>query len=396
MPMLAFFPWLKLREPVRVGPFHAFEHLIGGELPHDVSSALQPETLTKLLQQYRRSPQSPLRSLTILNYEDRALGEDLDPAARAAMFQFAGQLAVSGMCERRFIGEILDEYTASGHYQLIVQAFTQPFSGSINLTHRRKGGYANVMWGQSEIQFFLPDYLVGQGEPSINHALLQGLHQTTGLPESYGEEIAAAVAQYLLANSDSPDVPPDAMSLATYAALERVSSSTQNVHDMQAKLQDILSIVENSPWTAQLRREMELCVEDGQPVLHQWLKHLYMLRGRVAHGQSADAAPSEWSQQEHLVAGAFVFPLVLMCLLSQHKLYPLRIADVAHVIGLELLLARRPFYAQRTSDDESELEVRERSGWPHQFQKINNAVYGAELTINLSSSYDRVMSSKQD
>ncbi|ROZ78007.1 hypothetical protein [Ramlibacter sp. WS9] len=395
MPMLAFLPWLKLREPVRAGAFHAFTHVIDQPLPADVPTGLMPETITKLLAQYRTAPHLPLRGLTILQYEDRPLGDDLDEVARAALFRFAGQLAVSGMGERRFIGDFPDDYTASGHYQLIVQAFSQPFSGAINLTHRRKGGHANVHMGQSEIQFFLPYYLVGQGTPTINKNLLEGFQQLDSLPELQRNDVDAAVTQYLLANSDSPDVPPDALSLSTYAALERVSSSSQRLDDIQVKLPEILSIVEGSPWTEEMRRELKLCAEDGQPVLHQWLNHMYQLRGQVAHGKPVLNVPSGWSQQEHLIAGAFVFPLALMCLMARHGAYSLRAEDVAHVIGLEMLLAGRPFYAQRTLADEAEISVRERSGWLQQFQKINNALFGVELTGSLFAAYDHVVGPEQ-
>jgi hypothetical protein len=249
--------------------------------------------------------------------------------------------------------------------------------------------------GHSDIQFFLPDYLVGQGTPTINRKLLEGFQQIGSFPELQRNDVDAAVTQYLLANSDSPDVSLDALSLATYAALERVSSSSQRLDDIQAKLPEILSIVEGAPWTAEMRHELKLCAEDGQPVLHQWLNHMYQLRGQVAHGKPVVNTPSGWSQQEHLVAGAFVFPLALMCLMVRHGVYPLCIEDVAHVIGLEMLLAGRPFYAQRTSADESEISVRERSGWLQQFQKINDALIGAELTGTLRAAYDHVVGPEQ-
>src|SRR5207249_1630884 len=105
-------------------------------------------------------------------------------------------------------------------------------------------------------------------------------------------------------------------------------------------------------------------------------QQIYALRGNVAHGKPAHWAPREWSQQEHLVAGAFVYPLVLKCLLSQSGLYPLTVEDVAHTLGLEGLLGDKPFYAARTDLDEFEHDWRARSGWVRQFEAIDEALQG--------------------
>ena len=289
------------------------------------------------------------------------------------------------MAGRRFIGAFPDDYTASGHYQAIIQSFREPFGGGISLTHRRKGGHSNVTMGQTDIRFFLPDYLVSQGVATIDVALLQALDQVRSLPQTIHEHVDASVVQFLLANSDSPDVSLDVLSIATYAALERVSNSSQRLDDIQAKLPTIFSIVESSPWTAQLRDELHACAENGHSLLHSWLNHLYRLRGNLAHGKPEYWVPNDWNQQDHLVVGAFIYPLVLKCLLAAHGLYSLKDEDVARVIGMEALLGDKPFYAARTGWEESELDVRARSGWVRQFKRIDEALMGMWLSHHLGS-----------
>lgn len=396
--MLAFLPWLRLREPVVAGLFHVFPQGVGAGLPGGVPSTVTPETMAKVLGQYRDSANVPLRVVPVLQYDGRPLGADFDEADRDAIFRFGQHLAVSGLSDRRFIGGYPDGYTASGHYQVVIQAFTDPYSGSISLTHRRKGGHASVTLGQSDVHFVRPAHLVSQGEPNLNLRLLTALQDVQSLPKGVHEHIEASVTQFLLANSDSPDVPLEAESVATYAALERVSNSSQKLVDIQAKLPGLLALAKGSPRTAQLRDELELPAAGEMAVLHAWLKHMYMLRGNVAHGKPAHRQPNEWSQQEHLVAGAFVYPLALKCVLAQHRLYSLNEEDVAWVLGLERLLGDRPFFEtppELVASDELDDEPTEEQSldvvamrnaarlrmtrWQRQFDGINDALLGMQL-----------------
>ena len=386
--MLAFIPWLRLREPVRLGPFYVFHQGVGDTAPIDVDSKVSADAMGKVLSQYRDSANVPLRAVSVLQFEDRPLGADLDEADRTAIFQFGQHLAVSGLSDRRFIGGYPDRYTAAGHYQVVIQQFAEHYNGNITLTHRRKGGHANVVMGMGDAHFVRPAHLVSQGEPTLNLGLLTALQRLRTLPKTIHEHVDASVTQFLLANSDSPDVPLEAESIATYAALERVTDSDQTLTNIRRKLPAILSEVERSPWTAELRGLLELGAAGAWPVMSAWLQQIYALRGNVAHGKPAHWAPKEWSQQEHLVAGAFVYPLALKCLLSQHELYGLTEEDVAHTLGLEGLLGDRPFYAAQTSPDESEIDVRARSGWVRQFDAVNNAVFRVELRRALRTSVE--------
>jgi hypothetical protein len=402
MPMFAFLPWLDIKAPIVQGPFHLFRQGVGDPPPRDVGSSLSDETMGKVLSPYRESANFPLRVVTVLQYDGRPLGAEFDEADRAAIFRFGQHLAVSGLSDRRFIGGFLDGYTASGHYQVVIQAFAEPYAGSVSVTHRRKDGHSSVMMGQSDVHFVRPAHLVSQGEPKINARLLAALQSIQTLPEVIHEHIDASVTQYLLANSDSPDVPLEAESIATYAALERVSDSDQTLKDIRKKLPALLTFVDGSPWTGRLRDELGLLSRGGMPVLHTWLQQIYALRGNVAHGKPAHWAPQQWQQHEHLVAGAFIYPLALKCLLAQHKLYALNEEDVAWTLGLEALLTDRPFFEVPSKWEIVEDPPGEDGGesvpdvarahltrWQLRFDDINSALFSMALSRNISEVVDK-------
>jgi hypothetical protein len=402
MPMLAFLPWLTIKAPIVQGPFHVFAQGVGDEPPAGVGSSMSAKTMGKLLSQYRESTNFPLRVVTVLQYNGRPLGEDFDEAARAAIFRFGQHLAVSGLSDRRFIGGFIDEYTAAGHYQVVIQAFTEPYTGSVSLTHRRKDGQSSVMLGRSDVLFVRPAHLVNQGGPNINLGLLAALQSIQTLPQAVHEHIDASVTQYLLANSDSPDVPLEVESIATYTALERVGDSDQSLKGIRKKLSTLLALTNGSPWTARLRDELGLPSDGEMPVLHTWLQQIYALRGNVAHGKPAHWAPQDWSQREHLVAGAFIYPLVLKCLLAQHKLYALNVEDVAWTLGLERLLTDRPFFdvsptpqgVEASPGEDGTLAVPNSARtyltrWQLGVEAINNALLGAALAQTISEVLDK-------
>lgn len=402
MPMLAFLPWLNIKAPIVQGPFHLFPQGVGDGPPDGVGSLMSAEAMGKLLSQYRELANFPLRVVTVLQYDGRPLGEDFDDADRAAIFRFGQHLAVSGLSDRRFIGGFVDGYTAAGHYQVVIQAFTEPYTGSVSLIHRRKDGHSSVMLGQSDVHFVRPAHLVSQGGPNINLRLLAALQSVQTLPRAIHEHVDASVTQYLLANSDSPDVPLEAESIATYAALERVSDSDQSLRDIRKKLPTLLALVNGSPWTARLRDELDLPSDGEMPVLHAWLQQIYALRGNVAHGKPAHWAPQQWSQHEHLVAGAFIYPLVLKCLLAQHKLYALNEEDVAWSLGLEGLLTDRPFFevspkpqvVEDSPGEDGALSVPDSARtyltrWQLRFDDINNALLGMALSQTISEVLDK-------
>lgn len=395
MPMLAFLPWLHITAPIIEGPFHVFPQGVGDAPPAGVASTVTPETMAKVLGQYRESTNLPLRVVTVLQYEGRTLGADFDEADHAAIFRFGQHLAVSGLSARRFVGGFLDDYTAAGHYEVVLQRFPEPYTGSINLTFRRKGGHVNVMMGQSDVHFVRPAHLVTQGKPSFNLRLLTALQALQSLPKGIHEHVDASVTQFLLANSDSPDVSLEAESIATYAALERVSDSNQTLKDIQRKLPAILAVVDSSPWAACLRDELELPAEAERPMLQTWLQQIYALRGNVAHGKPAHWAPRQWMQQEHLVAGAFIYPLVLKCLLAQHRLYALNEEDVAWALGLEGLLGDRPFFEvpSKGENESASGSVRQHADlvrWQRQFHRINHALFDLALSRTIEEAVDRI------
>ena len=405
MGMVAFFPWLRVAEALQVGGFHLFLHHGGAPLPEAVTASVSQDDLKRLLSPYRIHAQHAESAHCLVQLGDSALDAELDSAGREAVFRFARHLAVAGLATRRFDGSPLGSYSASGHYQLIVQQFPTPFTGSVVVDHRRKDGHTRVLISPGAQHFQIPEHLVGQAQPQLDLPLLHALETAHAAldAKSWGP-YEASITQFLMANSDSPDVPLDAESIATYAALERLVDADKDLKDFQEKFLACLAVPDGHEWSGRLRPEL-LPEREPRDAVGPWLKGLYVLRGNAGHGYPvAKLKSATWEQHEHLLAGAFVYPLALKCKLQQAGFYKLTSKDVVDIVGLDLLLESRPFLgragegeagptAETDAEDATESDGGEpyRGGWPRQMAVLGEAWATHELSQYVGEAHDEAM-----
>lgn len=387
MGMVAFFPWLQIREPIQVCAARLFLHHIGSPLPDGVTCSVSLEDLEGLLSPYRAHAKHPEQAHCLLQIDQGPIDAELDPARRAAIFRLARHLAVGGLATRRFDGRPLGSYSASGHYQVVIQQFTTPFTGSVVSSHRRKDGETRVLISPGAQHFQIPEHLVGRALPQLDLSLLHALEMAHAALDAKAWGLyEASITQFLMANSDSPDVPLDAESIATYSALERLVDASHSRPDFLRRVESCLAVVDDDLWAKQLRAEL-MAERAPRDVVSDWLKALYNLRGNAAHGYRVTKLKgSAWEQNEHLLAGAFVYPLALKCKLHEAGFYQLTPEDIAHIVGLDLLLADRPFFIEAALDG---IEGRGR-GWPRQMQVLGEALAAHELRGWIGDAYDQV------
>lgn len=393
MGMVAFFPWLRVREPIRVGAFHLFWRHAGATLPDGVVCSLSLEDLKRLLSPYRTHAQHAEGTHCLLQFAHGALDAELDSAGREAVFRFARHLAVAGLATRRFDGAPLGSYSASGHYQLIIQQFPTPFTGSVVVDHRRKDGHTRVGISPGAQNFQIPEHLVGQAQPELDLAMLYALEAAhAALDAKNWGPYEASITQFLMANSDSPDVPLDAESIATYAALERLVDADHSKSSFLKKVLEGIAVVDDHECAKELRAEL-LPGREPRDAVGRWLKDLYVLRGNAGHGYPVAKLKSAiWEQHEHLLAGAFVFPLVLKCKLKQAGFYELTSQDVVDIVGLDLLLEDRPFLRTAGAGEAGPIDGEpDRGGWPRQMAMLGEAWAGYELSRYVVEAHDEVM-----
>lgn len=127
---------------------------------------------------------------------------------------------------------------------------------------------------------------------------------------------------------------------------------------------------------------------EARDVVTAWLEGLYILRGNAGHGYPVSKLRNAtWAQHEHLMAGAFVYLLALKCKLHRAGHYKLTSQDVVDVVGLDLLLGDRPFFAAPDPSGADAGGV-PRGGWPRQMEVLGEAWASYELSRYVGHAYD--------
>ena len=74
-------------------------------------------------------------------------------------------------------------------------------------------------------------------------------------------------------------------------------------------------------------------------VHRKWIEELYFLRGIFVHGNDTTAVKCGWHLLEHLVMGAFVFPIAVKICFSNEGHYTLTADDIGTCRAIDRLLA---------------------------------------------------------
>jgi hypothetical protein len=378
MGSLAFFPWLRVTEPVSAGDHSLLLYSLGSPFPESAAFDVDVRTVERILRQYKVRRTESISTLNLLVRHDKPVGSSISDVELAEARRFARHLAVAGLAARSFVGSPW-EFAATGHFQLVVQAFSLPFDGRVAYQNRIKGGTSSVSTSVDMHDWPLPSHLLQPVDSHIDVALLAALGNSK-LDARVREHLEASLTQYLLANSSAPDVPFDVETLATYTAIERVCDANQSLVDCIGKVQQLLEVAHGHPYAPRLRNEMCIEKSDVDSAVTGFLTALYVVRGALAHGHIVRSSKG-WVELDLQVAGAFLFPLLLKCKLAQQEAYKLTLNDAADVAGLGVILNQRPF-AERDA-------ATGKTRWEEGLECVDEAKSAVEIELILAKEADR-------
>jgi hypothetical protein len=101
---------------------------------------------------------------------------------------------------------------------------------------------------------------------------------------------------------------------------------------------------------SKVQRPVAAHFHDPMPVREAWIRDFFRVRNDHAHGRREGRYPSVSSRAEHLLLGAFAFPLLVKSLLSQGGHYTLTDDDQLHTDALEHLARPLPAKTQAFLD----------------------------------------------
>ena len=83
----------------------------------------------------------------------------------------------------------------------------------------------------------------------------------------------------------------------------------------------------------------------------KYIEELYQLRNAIIHGNDQSKRTWGWSNFEHLIIGAYVYPLVVKLLLEKSGYYTLSDSDKIACRSIDIILAKKNWHERPTETD---------------------------------------------
>jgi len=175
----------------------------------------------------------------------------------------------------------------------------------------------------------------------IDVPFLRALYAAQGQP--WWDHAFEAISAFSRANTDNQSVLPQSEATQMIGAFERLFGlAGGDEKALRKSLSTRFVPVPELPFTSCERfaaRRYATC----SSVREAWIADFFRLRGHLSHGHRGNKYPSAWSLNEHLLLGAFLFPLLLKLMLAEAQLYTLSSRDRASLNAFEKLAAAHPF-----------------------------------------------------
>jgi len=323
MSMLAFFPWLPISLPVLAGNWELAPYK-RGTLPYGAGTALQ-KAADEILSPYVELPGQPIRSATLVHPVSSKPMGDLTEEQIVELFDLSEILAVCGISCRQYFRPALC-YCNRDNFQLVVQGFSHASRHSV-VTARRRDGNRMGYFGDELYQVRKPEHVTLYDIFRLDDGLLGALLDARET-ESW-RTIKDSLVCFNLANTDSYTVLEPIECVLLVSALEGLLECKSKENELaqrflkhSAPYLDLYA-ADCSHLPGLVRRKAPSSSVAKQSIRDAWIRDLWRLRGDHAHGKLKPRYKSVWSTSNHLLLGAYVYPLVLKSRLAELQLYHL-------------------------------------------------------------------------
>lgn len=352
MPMLCFLPWATITEPIRFGAFHLTPAGVAIE-QGDVDMEYHAAT-GAILQAYDRTRPVDQRSVPLLRRGDRQFTSDLTSEQITEYFEFRTRLTFAVLAARQFFSY---RYANSDNTRLIIQEFTPERAGGAVLEHRRRDGSVRNLVPAGRLSVPRPGHVSGWCElpKDVDVKLLTALEAASANAPPSWPRIAEAIRLFVGANTDSPGIDMHSELIDVVSAFNRLADQWDEKGTVQGLLHDLPAPSEmlrhpDGPKAAEPR--VRAAIEKGESIRAVWLKDAYILRSQFGHGRVVPPPyRSTWSEREHLLLAAVIFPLYIKAALEKEGLYTMTDEDVAMNAAFDALALLAPFSVEEHREE---------------------------------------------
>ncbi len=347
--LLAFLPWLNIPATVPLAgvQFVPFRDRNGQTSPG--LSDLEP-SLKIILSGFVDLEGQAIGNCAIACIKEKSPIWDLSQDDQSTIQQAVQLLALAALSGNEYYGGGIGSYANTTSFQLLVQRFTEPPSWVSFQIRRRDGVTLDSGYKHGEVRIILPLACKVMRAVPIDEKLVEGLNKALNSDSSTMRRLIPALSFFNLANTDSDAMLPEAEAILTAAAFEQLLG-TDGAYESSCEVGELLKSFGSVAAGAarSIRPGIALssgyeAQQNGWFVHRKWAEELYDLRSKLIHGESLSKRTWGWSPAEHLVMGAFVFPLLVKLCLAREGHYTLDNEDQAKCRSIDPLLSKTEWH----------------------------------------------------
>lgn len=205
----------------------------------------------------------------------------------------------------------------------LMQRYTENGNGGASIWVARKDGNDIDFMTEDVYRVHCPFHVSIESSLRLEELLVNALMKAR--EGDLRASLDSAIFAFNRANTDNPTVTSQSEVVMLNGAMEvLLGCPNGKVHDLLNGINDLFQPSRRIPLTscARIPRDSE-----ARSVAEVWAKDFFVLRGNLGHGRKHSPYKSKWSMHEHLLLGAYFFPLLVKLKLNRDQLYDLSIDD---------------------------------------------------------------------
>lgn len=330
MAAIFFMPWIRLREKVSLGPLQLIPYE-RGTLPGPIGelTQLQLDGVFGNFGDRSHIPEGPawvsLRRSVLVHWEGTSFGADVSFDEGYSRLMDGELVACSALSARQYGSHVT--YTNRDEVKMIGQRFDPKNPAAITVDSRRRDGERSAVMSYelARPMFMRPMHVDDGKHLELDVGLLMAL--LSARETSAWEKVRVSVMLFNAGNTDSEGGADSLDLILIHSAFEAILEATHSATDLEKKLLAQLGLV--APvvdWpSGSISRATWHSRWSAKRPLTAWVKEFCATRNKNAHGKAGQpsVAPPVWSERNHLMFAAWLFPLVLKTVLASENLYVL-------------------------------------------------------------------------
>jgi len=299
----------------------------------------------------------PVESATIARVGSGSSIRELGEEERNEVFTLAELLATAALAGRRFFDQGIS-YTNRDVYRLIVQSFDRSPEDVLTTYTRRRDGGAQHIGLSGPRHERKPNYVQPLPPWMVEWPLLDAIVRVRDRAPDIWDRTWDAIVSFNAANTDSDLVAKGNEVMLTYGAIQRLLDGSHKINEFAPVFVATTTPSQDQPIPSELSRKWPGCTT----VREAWIRDLATVRNAFGHGKSAPDSNPYWNIDEHLLFGAYLFPLLLKRMLAACGVYTITRIDEMALDAFEARVLCRPFRIAKREDGNTD-EDTEQSPW---------------------------------